>query len=96
MGYLTRSEHRSLPTTAERAVLVYMTGDRPPISGHRLARLPFPIAYPARLATIARDPADRVDKTSHFVELTATTLGVLVLAWYSGNAEDAQPRGRTG
>jgi hypothetical protein len=38
---------------------------------------------------IARDPADRVDKTSHFVELTATTLGVLVLAWYSSNAEES-------
>jgi hypothetical protein len=35
---------------------------------------------------IARDPTDRVDKTAHFVELTATTLAVLGPAWYQANA----------
>jgi hypothetical protein len=53
---------------------------------HRLHGYPFPIAYPARLFAIASDPADRLDKAGHFVELTTTTLGVLALGWCQANA----------
>jgi hypothetical protein len=56
------------------------------VSGHQLDRYPFPIAYPARLLTIAGDPADRLEKAAHFVELTATTLGVLALGWCRANS----------
>lgn len=55
------------------------------IRGHRLERYPFPVAFPARLAMIASDPGDILDKTSHFVELTATILSILTLAWYQKN-----------
>jgi uncharacterized RDD family membrane protein YckC len=48
---------------------------------HRLEQYPFPIAYPAHLLAIADDPADRLEKAGHFLELTATTLGVLALGW---------------
>lgn len=47
----------------------------------RLERYPFPVAYPAQLVGTARDPLDRMDKAGHFVEMTATTLGMLVLGW---------------
>ena len=57
--------------------------------GHRLEQFPFPIAYPARLLAIADDPADRLEKAGHFVELTATTLGVLALAWCQANSLSA-------
>lgn len=61
------------------------------IRGHRLEQYPFPVAFPARLAMIASDPADRLEKAAHFVELTATVLSVLTLAWYQkatpGSAE---------
>lgn len=56
------------------------------MSGHQLDRYPFPIAYPATLLTIADDPADRLEKAAHFVELTATTLGVLALGWCRANS----------
>jgi RDD family len=56
-------------------------GRRACVSGHPLDRYPFPVAYPARLLSIATDPADRLDKAQHLVELTATTLGVLALGW---------------
>jgi hypothetical protein len=56
------------------------------VIGHRLEQYPFPIAYPARLLTIADSPADRLEKAGHFVELTAITLGVLALGWCRANA----------
>lgn len=46
-----------------------------------LERYPYPIAYPARLWKIANDPADQLEKATHFVELVAATLGVLALSW---------------
>lgn len=54
--------------------------------GHNLERYPFPIAYPARSLSVAGDTADRLEKAAHFVELTATTLAVLVLAWCRANS----------
>jgi hypothetical protein len=51
------------------------------VIGHNLETYPFPIAYPARSLLVADDAADRLDKATHLVELTATTLAVLVLAW---------------
>lgn len=59
------------------------------IRGHRLERYPFPVAFPARLAMIASDPGDILDKTSHFVELTATILSILTLAWYQKSNPDS-------
>jgi hypothetical protein len=56
------------------------------VTGHQLDRYPFPIAYPARLLAIADDPADRLEKAGHFVELTAVTLGVLALGWCRANS----------
>ncbi|MQA87478.1 MAG: hypothetical protein GEV03_23345 [Streptosporangiales bacterium] len=53
---------------------------------HQLERYPFPVAYPARLFEIAEYPADQLDKAAHFVELTATTLGVLALGWCRANS----------
>jgi hypothetical protein len=50
------------------------------VIGHRLEQYPFPIAYSARLLAIADEPADRLGKAGHFVELTAATLGVLALS----------------
>jgi hypothetical protein len=47
----------------------------------RLERYPFPIAHPARALTIAVDPADRLERAGHFVEMSAVTLGVFVLGW---------------
>jgi hypothetical protein len=52
----------------------------------RLEQYPFPIAYPARLLAIAEDPADRLEKASQFVELTAATLGVVALGWCRANS----------
>jgi hypothetical protein len=40
---------------------------------------PFPAAHPARAMAVARDPADRMDRAVHSVEMSAVTLGVLVL-----------------
>ncbi len=57
----------------------------------QLERYPFPIAYPARLLSIAESPADQVEDAQSFVELTATTLGVLALGWC--RAHDIQPAG---
>jgi hypothetical protein len=34
-----------------------------------------------RLWANAREPSDKLDKAGHVFELTATTLGVLALAW---------------
>jgi uncharacterized RDD family membrane protein YckC len=59
------------------------------IRGHRLERYPFPVAFPARLAMIASDPGDILDKTSHFLELTATILSILTLAWYQKTDPDS-------
>ena len=56
------------------------------VIGHRLEQYPFPIAYPAHLLAIADDPADRLEKAGHFLELTATTLGVLALGWSRANS----------
>jgi len=42
-----------------------------------------------RLAMIASDPADRLDKTAHFVELAATILSILTLAWYQNSTPDS-------
>lgn len=53
--------------------------------GHQLDRYPFPVAYPARLLEVAGDPADRLEKANHFVELVAATLGVLALGWCRAN-----------
>ncbi|MBP2705530.1 RDD family protein [Microbispora sp. RL4-1S] len=53
---------------------------------HRLHEYPFPIAYPARLFEIADGPADRLGKAQHFLELVATFLGVLALAWCRENS----------
>lgn len=52
----------------------------------RLEQYPFPIAYPARLLAIAEEPADRLEKASQFVELTAATLGVVALGWCRANS----------
>lgn len=52
---------------------------------HRLQEFPFPLAYPARLVEVADGTADRMDKAAHFVELTASFLGVLGLAWCRAN-----------
>jgi hypothetical protein len=41
------------------------------VIGHRLEQYPFPIAYPARLLSIADSPSDRLEKTGHLIELTA-------------------------
>ncbi len=38
---------------------------------------------------IASDPGDALDKTSHFVELTATILSILTLAWYQKSNPDS-------
>jgi len=51
------------------------------VAGNKLDQYPFPIAYPARLLSIAENPADQIDDAQHFVELTAVTLGVLALGW---------------
>jgi RDD family len=56
------------------------------VTGHQLDRYPFPIACPARLLAIADDPADRLDKALHFVELTATTLAIMALGWCQANS----------
>lgn len=61
------------------------------MSGVQLDRYPFPIAYPARLYSIADNPADQVENAQHFVELTAVTLGVLSLGWCQ--AHDIHPDG---
>lgn len=47
----------------------------------RLEGYPYPLAHPAWLFRQADGLADKLDKAGHFVELTATTLGVLALAW---------------
>jgi hypothetical protein len=47
----------------------------------RLDRYPYPLAYPAWLFRQADGVADKMEKAGQFVELTATTLGVLALAW---------------
>ncbi len=62
-----------------------------PVVVGRLESYPFPLAYPAHLARTARDPADRLEKAGHFIEMTAVTLGVLVLGWcraHQAAAED--------
>lgn len=46
-----------------------------------LDRLPFLVAHPVRSAEIAADPADRLGRTEHALELAAVTVGVLVLGW---------------
>jgi hypothetical protein len=56
------------------------------VIGHRLEQYPFPIAYPAHLLAIADDPADRLEKAGHFLELTATTLAVVALGWCRANS----------
>lgn len=38
---------------------------------------------------IASDPGDILDKTSHFIELTATILSILTLAWYQESNPDS-------
>jgi uncharacterized RDD family membrane protein YckC len=38
---------------------------------------------------IASDPSDILDKTSHFVELTATILSIMTLAWYQKTDPDS-------
>jgi hypothetical protein len=54
--------------------------------GHRLEQYPFPIARPAHLLAIADDPADRLEKAGHLLELTAVTLGVVALGWCRANS----------
>jgi hypothetical protein len=48
---------------------------------YRLERYPFPLAFTARLFDVAPTPADRLDKAAHFIEMTAVTLGVVILGW---------------
>lgn len=56
------------------------------MNGNQLDKYPFPIAYPARLLSIAENPADQIDDAQNFVELTAVTLGVLALGWCQAQA----------
>jgi uncharacterized RDD family membrane protein YckC len=52
----------------------------------RLDRYPFPIAHPARALTTAREPTDQLERAGHLVEMSAVTLGVLVLGWSRSRA----------
>jgi hypothetical protein len=61
---------------------------------HRLERYPFPLAYPARALTTARDPADHLDRAAHFVEMSAVTVGILVLGWCRTRAISLQAAAR--
>jgi uncharacterized RDD family membrane protein YckC len=56
------------------------------VNGNRLEQYPFPIAYSARLLSIAENSADRIEHAQNFVELTAVTLGVLALGWCQAQA----------
>jgi hypothetical protein len=51
------------------------------MTGRRLERYPYLLAYPARLLDLARDPNELLERGGQFVELSAVSLGVLALGW---------------
>jgi uncharacterized RDD family membrane protein YckC len=79
--------HRQdLPLPGWRVVLFVGHAEGWHLIGHRLEQYPFPIARSAHLLAIADDPADRLEKAGHLLELTAVTLGVVALSWCRANS----------